>query len=138
MKPRINVITLAVADLQRSLAFYKDGLGLPTQGIVEGYEDHILFELEDGLSLVLFLRSELVRITGQTNGVHGPAEFILSYAAESREEVETILRRAETAGGTLQIVPKEESWGYYGYFKDPDGHLWEVVWNPVTEKEEEL
>jgi predicted lactoylglutathione lyase len=133
MKPRISIITLAVADLERSLLFYRDGLGLPTQGIQEGYDDHVLFELENDLSLVIFLRTELTKITGQTNGVHGSTEFILSHPAESKEEVDAILTKAVAAGGTLLAATKEESWGYYGYFKDPDGHHWEIVWNSDLE-----
>ena len=63
MKPRINIITLAVSDLQRSLAFYRDGLGLPTKGIADGISDHVLFDLEGGLSLVLFLETEIEKLS---------------------------------------------------------------------------
>jgi uncharacterized protein len=128
MKPKINIITLAVEDLAKSIAFYKDGLGLPTQGLAEGVSDHILYELQDNLSLVLFLRSKLDVVT-QLNGIQRSSEFILSCTAESKEEVDSILKSALTAGGTiLPDQPKEYDWGYSGHFKDPDGHIWEIVY----------
>ena len=131
MQPRINIITLAVDDLDRSLRFYRDGLGLPAKGIIEGFSDHVLFEMQGGLSLVLYLRSEVNKITGQAETLKSPAACILSYAATSKEEVDDILQRAKAAGGTLTGSTEEQIWGYFGYFKDPDGHLWEIIWNPA-------
>ncbi len=128
MNPRINIITLAVDDLQRSLAFYRDGLGLPTKGVAGGISDHVLFELEGGLSLVLFLQTEVEKLSGTSPKATG--ECILSHAAASKAEVDDILKQAEAAGATIVSAPKDEPWGYFGYFKDPDGHLWEVLWSP--------
>jgi catechol 2,3-dioxygenase-like lactoylglutathione lyase family enzyme len=128
--PRISIITLAVDDLERSLAFYRDGLGLPTTGIADLTDggDHILFPLEGGLSFVLFLRSELAAITGQLEIGTGSPGCLLSYSATSAEEVDAILAQAAAAGGTVTMPATEQPWGgYSGYFKDPDGHLWEIV-----------
>jgi uncharacterized protein len=130
MKPRINIITLAVDDLQKSLAFYQEGLGLPTKGIAEGHDDHVLFELQGGLSLVLFLRSEVAKLTGQSEAVKSSTECMLSYPAGSKGEVDDVLRRAREAGATLLGEVQDESWGYVGHFKDLDGHVWEIIWNP--------
>lgn len=133
MKPRISIITLAVDDLERSLRFYRDGLGLPTKGIVEGFDDHVLFEMQEGLSLVLYLRKEVDKISGQTNDIRSSSECILSYAATSREEVEKTIDRAVSAGGSLCGKPEEQPWGYFAYFKDPDGHIWEVLTGPAAD-----
>jgi uncharacterized protein len=128
MKLKVNIITLAVEDLAKSVVFYKDGLGLPTQGIIDG-GDHILFEMQDNLSLVLYSRSELDVFAYQSNISKKSSEFILSIAADSEEEVDSILKRAITAGGTLlPNQPKEFDWGYTGHFQDPDGHTWEIVY----------
>lgn len=127
MKPKINIITLAVDDLEKSIAFYKDGLGLPMEELVEG-ADHIIFGLEGDLSLVLSLRSELEEFN-QSNSVEKSSEVILSSAVESKEEVDSILKTATEFGGSiLPNQPKEYDWGYSGYFKDPDGHMWEIVY----------
>jgi predicted lactoylglutathione lyase len=128
MKLKVNIITLAVEDLAKSVVFYKDGMGLPTQGIIDG-GDHILFEMQDNLSLVLYSRSELDVFAYQSNISKKSSEFILSIAADSEEEVDSILKRAITAGGTLlPNQPKEFDWGYTGHFQDPDGHTWEIVY----------
>lgn len=131
MKARINCITLPVDDLKQSLAFYRDAVGLPYEGSAEDV-DHIVFVLEGGLYLVLVARSEFAGFTkfvNQTDAARGTSECILSYFAASREEVDTLLKRAETASGIPSTEPKEQSWGYAGYFTDPDGHMWEIMWN---------
>ena len=128
MRPKINIITLAVDDLVKSVSFYQDALELPEQGMDNG-EDHILFEMQDNLSLVLYSRSKLEVFANQTNTTKKPSEFILSIAADSEEEVDSILKRAITAGGTLlPNQPKKFDWGYTGHFQDPDGHTWEIVY----------
>jgi catechol 2,3-dioxygenase-like lactoylglutathione lyase family enzyme len=140
MKPRINVITLAVADLDKSLAFYRDGLGLPTKGIVgsefKGSEKEpsgtvAFFELQGGLILALYPRSELVKDSNVPHTASSGVEFSLGYIAESRNAVDELLQKAEAAGGRLTDKPHDRPWGIYsGYFQDPDGHLWEIIWNP--------
>lgn len=140
MKPQIGIITLGVEDLDRSLAFYRDGLGLPTKGITgdnfEGDEEHpagavVMFHLEGGLVIALYPRSELAKDARQSMGVPSSTEFSIGYFAASRDEVDQLLKQAESAGATITDAPHERPWGIYsGYFKDLDDHLWEVIWNP--------
>lgn len=134
------MVTLAVQDLNRSLVFYRDGLGLPTKGITaeefEGDETHpagaiVMFHLQGDLILALYPRSELAKDAGNAVGVPSSTEFSLGYLAGSKEEVDQILNDAKQAGATLTDTAHDRPWGIYsGYFKDPDGHLWEVIWNP--------
>jgi uncharacterized protein len=128
MRARINIVTLAVDDLEKALKFYRDGLGLPTKGIAEGFSDHVLFEMENDLSLVLFLRSETARLANQPVTQRSAAESILSYFASSKEEVNDIIKRVQAAGGSLPGAPEDHPWGYTAYFQDPDGHIWEVLY----------
>lgn len=128
MKPKINVISLPVRDLEKSLTFYRDGLGLPTPGINEGI---IAVELDGGLSLFLIERDQFASFStlaqAEPHISHSSVECIFSCAVDSKEEVDTILEGALNTGGSIPSPAKEEAWGYTGYFKDPDGHLWEIV-----------
>lgn len=143
MKPRLNFINLAVSDLERSVAFYRDGLGLPTNGIVgtefKGSADKAsgtiaFFDLEGGLMLGLYARTDLAKDASTPIGPVSSTEFSLGYATQTREEVDVTLGRAQSAGATLTQQPYDRPWGVYsGYFKDPDGHLWEVTWDPRIE-----
>src|SRR5688572_16207412 len=136
MKPSISVITLGVEDLERALVFYRDGLGLPTQGIV-GTEFAggavVFFRLQGGLILALWPRAELARETGLEAGeptLRG-AEYSIGHNVDSREEVDRVMAQAATAGASIIDPVQDRIWGgYSGYFQDADGHLWEVVWNP--------
>jgi predicted lactoylglutathione lyase len=132
MRARINIITLAVDDLEKSMQFYRDGLGLPTKGIQEGFSDHVLFEMENGLSFVLFLRSETAKLANQPVTQKSSAESILSYFASSKQEINDILKRVEAAGGSMRGVPEDNPWGYTAYFQDPDGHIWELLYSPAV------
>jgi uncharacterized protein len=139
VQPRIDVITLAVDDLERALAFYRDGLGFPSKGIVgaqwtderTGANGAIaLFQLEGGLILSLYPRSDLAKDAEIPRGAPQPGEFSLGQLVGSREDVDELLRKAEAAGATA-VPAAERPWGIYsGYFRDLDGHLWEVIWNP--------
>lgn len=128
MKPKINVISLPVNDLEKSLAFYRNGLGLPTPGINEGI---IVIELDGGLSLFLIERNQFASFStlakAEPHLSQSAVECILSCTADSREEVDAILQGAARTGGSIPREAKDEDWGYTGYFKDPDGHLWEIV-----------
>ena len=140
MKPRISVITLGVNDLQKSLVFYRDGLGLPTQGIVgtefAGNDTDpagaiALFELQGGLILALYPRAELAKDSNTADTQRSSLEFSIGYLTESKDAVDRLLQKAEAAGAKLTQAPHERPWGIYsGYFTDLDGHLWEVIWNP--------
>lgn len=142
MKPRIGVITLGVTDLERSLDFYR-GLGLRSPGIIgtefEGDEATpagaaAMFQLDGGLILALYPRSELAKDANLPLGTPRSSEsgeFSIGHLVGSRAEVDAVLAQAAAAGATLTDEPHERPWGIYsGYFRDPDGHLWEVIWNP--------
>jgi uncharacterized protein len=143
MEPRIDVITLAVGDLDRSLAFYRDGLGLKTTGVVatELVDEEtnatgaiVVFRLTGGLVLALYPRSELAKDADIAFGPPKTGEFSIGQLVESRAEVAALLAQAEQAGATLTGRSHDRPWGIYsGYFRDPDGHLWEIIWNPPTE-----
>ncbi len=143
MKPRLNVITLAVNDLEKSLAFYRDGLGLPTKGIIatefKGTETEpagavVFFELRGDLILALYPRKELAKDAKVPNSAPSSLEFSLGHIVGSRKAVDELLEKAQVAGATVTDRPHDRAWGIYsGYFKDLDGHLWEVIWNPNTD-----
>jgi uncharacterized protein len=143
MKPRIHVLTLAVNDLERSLAFYSDGLGLESPGVIgteyPGDETTpagaaAMFELDGGLTLALYPRSELAKDAGIPVGEPASGEFSIGHIVASRAEVDELLTRSEAAGGTVTGRPHERPWGIYsGYFRDPDGHLWEVIWRAASQ-----
>jgi catechol 2,3-dioxygenase-like lactoylglutathione lyase family enzyme len=140
MRPRVHVLTLAVDDLERSLSFYRDGLGLESEGIVgtefTGDENTpagavAMFELEGGLILSLYPRAELAKDAGIPVPSPTDGEFSIGHLVGNKKEVDALLAKAKKAGGTIIGKPHDRPWGIYsGYFKDPDGHLWEIVWNP--------
>jgi uncharacterized protein len=139
MKPQISVITLGVDDLEKSLAFYRDGLGLQTTGIIAteftGDATHpsgatVMFKLQNGVILALYPRTELAKDAKQSVGVASPTEFSLGHIVENKKEVDALLKRAKAAGATVTDEPRDRPWGIYsGYFQDVDGHLWEIIWN---------
>ncbi|HWD64282.1 MAG TPA: VOC family protein [Solirubrobacteraceae bacterium] len=140
MDPRIDVITLGVADLERALAFYRDGLGLESDGVIgTEYEgDEVapagavaLFKLRGDLYLSLYPRSELAKDAALPLKPPQSGEFSIGQLVSSRDEVDEVLERARTAGAGVDAAPHERPWGIYsGYFRDPDGHLWEIIHNP--------
>lgn len=134
MKPRISLLTLGVADLERSLAFYRDGLGLPTDGIVGREFEHgavAFFQLAGGLKLAIWSQEDLAHDTGLPREPVSSTAFAIAHNVLSRGEVDETLRAAERAGGEVVKAPQETFYGgFAGYFRDPDGHLWEIAWNP--------
>jgi len=142
MQPQIHVITLAVADLDRALAFYRDGLGFASQGVIgtEWVGDDVdaagavaMFTLDGGLILAVYPRSELAKDAGVPPGAPTSGEFSIGHIVSSRAEVDAVLAAARAAGATLLAEPRDRPWGIYsGYFQDPDGHLWEVMHNPAV------
>ncbi len=134
MKPRVTVITLGIEDLDVSLSFYRDGLGLSTDGIVGTEFEHgavVFFDLQSGLRLALWPRSSISHDTGLTTVPFNPTQMTLGHNVSSKVEVDTVMAQAGAAGATIVEPPHETFWGgYSGYFQDPDGHLWEIVWNP--------
>jgi catechol 2,3-dioxygenase-like lactoylglutathione lyase family enzyme len=136
MKPRISVLTLAVADLERSLVFYRDGLGLPTAGIIGREFDHgavAFFDLAGGLKLAIWPQSDVSWDTGIPKTATSATSFTIGHNVARREEVDEVIERARQAGAKIVKSPQDTFYGgYAGYFQDPDGHLWEVVWNPAN------
>lgn len=134
MKPRITVITIGVDDLESSLRFYRDGLGFPTEGIVGKefeYGAVVFIDLQPGLRLALWPRKSIAHDTGLVAGTASPTEMTLGHNVSSKAEVGAVMARATSAGAIIVKPGHDTFWGgYSGYFQDPDGHLWEVVWNP--------
>jgi catechol 2,3-dioxygenase-like lactoylglutathione lyase family enzyme len=140
MEPRIHVITLSVSDLDRALAFYRDGLGLDSEGIVGtefvGSDESpagaiAMFHLDGNLILALYPRTELAKDAAVPLGRAQSGEFSIGQLVHSKQKVDAVLAQAEAAGATLTEPAHDRPWGIYsGYFRDLDGHLWEIIWNP--------
>lgn len=134
MQPRITVITLGVDDLKRALRFYRDGLGFPTDGIIgtEFEQGAVVFiDLQPGLKLALWPRRSLAHDCGLPLGHPSSTELSLGHNVASRAEVDQVMAQAQAAGAVIVKPAQATFWGgYAGYFQDPDGHLWEVVFNP--------
>lgn len=134
MKPRITVITLGVDNLEASLRFYQEGLGFPAEGIVGTefeYGAVAFIQLQPGLRLALWPRNSIAHDTGLPIDPPAPTGMTLGHNVASSAEVDAIMAKAHAAGATIIKPAHETFWGgYSGYFQDPDGHLWEVVWNP--------
>lgn len=134
MEPSISFITLGVADLERSVAFYRDGLGLSTQGIIgTEFENGAVafFKLRGGLRLALWPRWSIAADTGLVEQAPAPTSFTLAHNTATAVEVDQVMAQAAAAGGVI-VKPAQKTFygGYAGYFQDPDGHLWEVAHNP--------
>jgi uncharacterized protein len=134
MKPRITLITLGVDNLDRSVQFYRDGLGLETEGIIGKEFEHgavAFFDLQAGLRLALWPRKSLSHDSGLPVGKPSVTEFCLAHNVASKEEVDVVMDQARAAGAVIMKAAQDTFWGgYAGYFQDPDRHLWEIAWNP--------
>ena len=134
MKSRLTVLTLAVDDLDRALRFYRDGLGFATPGVIGTEFEHgavAFIDLQPGLKLALWPRRSLAHDTGLPLQPPSATELSLGHNVRSREEVDAVMAQAAAAGAVVVKPAQDTFWGGYGgYFQDPDGHLWEVVWNP--------
>jgi hypothetical protein len=134
MKARVSLVTLGVDDLEAAVAFYRDGLGLPTRGIVGTELEHgavAFFELDNGAKLALWPRASIAHDTGIALSPRASTELTLGQNVGSRREVDEVMARAARAGARIVKPAQEAFWGgYAGYFQDPDGHLWEIAWNP--------
>lgn len=127
MEQRVSLITLGVADLARSAAFYERLGWVRSMRKAEG----VAFFQAGGMVLALWPRTELVKDAGVTDGGAGFHGMALAQNTRSRAEVDAILGEAVAAGGTMVKPARETFWGgYAGYFADPDGFLWEIAWNP--------
>ena len=127
MEQRLSLVTLGVADLERSRRFYEDGLGWRRGN---AHAEVVFFQL-GGMILGLFSRDGLAADAGVPSAGSGFSGIALDYNARTRAEVDAVLAEAEAAGARILKPAKDAFWGgYSGYFADPDGHLWEVAWNP--------
>jgi catechol 2,3-dioxygenase-like lactoylglutathione lyase family enzyme len=135
MKPQITLVTLGVDDLERALTFYRDGLGFPTRGIVGREFEHgaaAFFDLQPGMKLAIWPRGDLAHDAGLGQGARSSTEFSIGHNLRSEHEVDAVMHRAESAGATIVKRAQKTFWGgYAGYFADPDGHLWEILFNPA-------
>jgi len=139
MERRIHVITIAVSNLERALDFYR-ALGLESSGVIgtdfTGDDTNpsgraAMFELAGGLTLALYPRTELAKDANVPFGPPKAGEFSIGQLVAGKADVDALLATAEAAGATLTDEPHERPWGIYsGYFRDLDGHLWEIIWNP--------
>jgi uncharacterized protein len=134
MEARITLITLGVDDLERAVGFYRDGLGFETSGIVGTEFEHgavAFFKLESGLKLALWPRSNLAADSGLPLQARSSTEFSLAHNVGSAREVDAIMEQAQRAGASI-VKPAQATFygGHAGYFQDPDGHLWEIAFNP--------
>lgn len=134
MKARMTVLTLGVDDLERSLLFYRDGLGFPTEGIIGTEFEHgavAFFKLQPGLQLAIWKRQDISHDAKVQQAPPSPTEMTIGHNVGSQQEVDKVLEQAKEAGAVITVHGHITFWGgYSGYFQDPDGHLWEVVWNP--------
>ncbi len=129
MKPRISMIALAVEDLDRAVTFYKDGLGFPKMESPPG----VAFFNLNGTWLGLSERKALAKDATVSPEGHGYRGFSLAHNVASEAEVDQVVEQAISAGATIVKPVQKAAWGgYHGYFKDPDGHLWEVAHNPFA------
>jgi uncharacterized protein len=140
MKARITLLTIGVDDVERSFAFYKNGLGLPTRGIVGREFEHgtaAFFDLQGGVKLAIFLRDDLAHDAGVGKTPPSATEFSIGHNVRREQEVDAVMMQAVQAGATVVKPAQKTFWGgYAGYFADPDGHLWEVAFNPALLPEE--
>ncbi|CAG7646103.1 hypothetical protein PAESOLCIP111_05100 [Paenibacillus solanacearum] len=135
MQPRITVLTLGVDDLERAVKFYRDGLGWPTEGIIGTEFEHgavAFFDLQAGVKLALWKRADIAHEAKIPLTASSATEMTIGHNVASKEEVDRIMELAAKAGAAITDPPHDAFWGgYSGYFQDPDGHLWEIVWNPA-------
>src|SRR5215216_5644805 len=125
MRPRITVITVGVDDLERSLAFYRDGMGLPTQGIMGTEFEHgavAFFDLQAGVKLAIWPRKSISHDTGIPDSPPSPIDLTLGHNVSSKEEVDAVMEQAGNAGAKIVKQAHDTFYGgYAGYFQDPDG-----------------
>ena len=134
MKPRVSIITIGVDDLERAVRFYRDGLGFPTGGIVGIEYEHgavAFFDLVNGQKLALWARKDMAHEAKVPLGPRSATEFSLGHLVQRKAEVDALVDQARSAGAIVTDPPHDAFWGgYTGSFQDPDGHLWEIAWNP--------
>jgi len=135
MKPRLNMVTLGVADLPKSRQFYTDAFGWKP---AQGSDEHIVFFNHAGIVLGLYSMEGLAEDAGISSERSGFSGITLAINAQTREELEEFYRNALAAGAKSLIEPCDTFWGgYHSYFADPDGHHWEIAWAPFWEYDDQ-
>ncbi|HEX4196734.1 MAG TPA: VOC family protein [Caulobacteraceae bacterium] len=130
MKPKISIVSLRVRDMKRSVAFYRDGLGFPTHNYADG-DDYILFRLE-GTWLAILPAAE--PLNDAPAGAAGVPTVGISHNEPSKAAVDAVFEEALRAGASVVARPADAPWGgYESSFADPDGHVWDVAYNPFTD-----
>jgi uncharacterized glyoxalase superfamily protein PhnB len=134
MEPRFTILTVGVDNLEKSYKFYHEGLGLASKGIVGKEFEHgevAFFDLKNGMVLALYSRDNLAWDSQLKKSEPSPTEFSIGYNTRNESEVDTLMAQAKKAGATIVKAAQKTFWGGYGgYFQDPDGHLWEIAYNP--------
>jgi uncharacterized glyoxalase superfamily protein PhnB len=134
MEARFTVLTLGVDSVEKSFRFYYEGLGLPSKGIMGKEFEHgeaAFFDLKHGMKLALYSRKDLAWDAKLAKENSAATEFSIGYNVKTREEVDAVMALAKKAGAKITKTAQDTFWGgYAGYFQDPDGHLWEIIWNP--------
>jgi uncharacterized glyoxalase superfamily protein PhnB len=140
MKQRINILTVGVTDLKKSMKFYRDGLGWKTQGIIGTEFENgavVLFDLDNGMKLSLYERKNLAWDSKLKLQPESATEFSIGYFVNSDKEVDATIEQAKKAGAKIIKPAQKTFWGgYAAYFQDLDGHLWEIGHNPSWKIEE--
>ncbi|MBI2057859.1 MAG: VOC family protein [Candidatus Yanofskybacteria bacterium] len=140
MKQRITVLTLGVDDLKKSLKFYRDGLGLKTDGIVGEefeYGAVVFFDLQNSMKFALYPRKSLAHDANIPQTPPSATELSIGHNVNSKKEVDMVMAQAKKAGANIIKPAQKTFWGgYAGYIQDPDGHLWEIAWNPAWKFED--
>jgi len=134
MESRFTTLTLGVDNVEKSFKFYHEGLGLSSKGIIGKEFEHgeiAFFDLKNGMILALYSRDNLTWDSQMKKGKPSSTEFSIGYNTRNEAEVDSILVQAKKAGAIITRPAQKTFWGgYSGYFKDPDGHLWEIAYNP--------
>jgi catechol 2,3-dioxygenase-like lactoylglutathione lyase family enzyme len=128
MRPKLNIVTLGVLDFERALQFYQQGLGWQPSS---ASQDDVAFFPLGGIVLALYPRAKLAEDAQVSPAGSGFSGITLAYNTKSEAEVDEVLQTVEKLGATIVKKAQKVFWGgYSGYFTDPEGHLWEVAWNP--------
>lgn len=135
MKPRLNIVTLGVKDLQRSKEFYKKALGWES---ATGSDENIVFFNHQGIVLALYPLVKLAEDAEISAKRYGFSGVTLAINQDSKEAVTALFNKAVENGAEILVKPRDTFWGGFdAYFADPDGHSWEIAWAPFWEFDEQ-